>query len=288
MKFRIATLITIAWMVGTASAKDPTPQQLRYQYQENKQLEFKYNEALDMKMSEGSLLAQVEWKSLERGTNEADSIHADVVFTDIAESILIYNQLLQRPVMAMLNEKPFRFSITPRGNLLQFIPPKPGRIGFGELETFEFIVANLELNFANLYPKLPDHPVTVGDSWTATNTYNVPYGMVNATGSVDMTSTYTIKKTKKVNGAMCFEIEEKSQSQIHMYRTYGDLSFIDNGTSDIKGKLFFDYERGLIMKYEVSGEMDAETTILGGQENPSQKSQIKWKSKRELKKIRDH
>lgn len=285
MKFWIA--IFLLCMVGTASAKDPEPQQLRYQYPENKQLEFKYNEALDMKMSEGSLLAQVEWKSLEMGKNETDSIHVEIVFTDIAESILIYNQLLQRPVMAMLNEKPFRFSITPRGNLLQFIPPKPGHIGFGEIEIFDSIVANIELSYANLYPKLPDHPVTVGDSWTATHTYAVPYNMANATGTIEITSTYTVKKTKKVNGALCFEIEEKSQSQIHMYRTYGDLSFIDNGTSNSKGKLFFDYERGLIMKYEISGEMEAETTVLDGQENPSMKSRIKLKSKRELKEIRD-
>lgn len=280
-------VILILWTVGTASAKDPEPQQLRYQYPENKQLEFKYNEALDMQMREGSLLAQVEWKSLERGTNEADSIHVDIVFTDIAESILIFNQLLQRPVVAMLDEKPFRFSITPRGNLLQFIPPKPGHIGFGEIEIFDSIVANIELSYASLYPKLPDRPVTVGDSWTATHTYTVPYNLANATGTIEITSTYTIKKTKKVNGALCFEIEEKSQSQIHMYRTYGDLSFIDNGTSDIKGKLFFDYERGLIMKYEVSGEMEAETTVLDGRENPSMKNRIILKSKRELKKIRD-
>lgn len=286
MKFWI--VILIVWMVGIASAKDPAPQQLRYQYPENKQLEFKYNEALDMKMNAGSLLAQVEWKSLEKGTNEADSIQVDIIFTDIAESILIYNQLLQRPVVAMLDEKPFRFSITPRGNLLQFTPPKPGHIGFGELEIFDSIVANIELSYANLYPKLPDHPVTVGDSWTATHTYAVPYNMANATGTIEITSTYTIKKTKKVNGALCFEIEEKSQSQIHLYRTYGDLSFIDKGTSDIKGKLFFDYERGLIMKYEISAEMDAETTVLDGQENPSMKNRIKLKSKRELKEIRDH
>ena len=287
MKFRFAIFVAITWTVGIASAKDPEPQQLRYQYPENKQLEFKYNEVLDMQMSEGSLLAQVEWKSLEGGTNEADSIHVDVVFTDIAESILIYNQLLQRPVIAMLDEKPFRFSITPRGNLLQFTPPKPGRIGFGELEIFDSIVANIELSYANLYPKLPDHPVTVGDSWTATYTYNVPYNMANTTGTIEITSTYTIKKTKKVNGALCFEIEEKSQSQVHMYRTYGDLSFIDNGTSNSKGKLFFDYERGLIMKYEVSGEMEAETTVLGGSENSIVKNRIKMKSKRELKEIRD-
>ena len=280
-------VILIAWMVGIASAKDPEPQQLRYQYPEDKQLEFKYDEALDMKMSEGSLLAQVEYKSLERGTDEADSIQVDVVFTDIAESILIYNQLLQRPVVAMLDEKPFRFSITPRGNLLQFTPPKPGHIGFGELEIFDSIVANIELSYANLYPKLPDHPVTVGDSWTATHTYTVPYNLANATGTVEITSTYTIKKTKKVNGVLCFEIEEKSQSQIHMYRTYGDLSFIDNGTSNSKGKLFFDYERGLIMKYEISGEIEAETTVLDGLENPSMKNRIKLKSKRELKEIRD-
>ena len=37
MKFRIAIFITIVWIVGTASAKDPAPQQLRYQYPENKQ-----------------------------------------------------------------------------------------------------------------------------------------------------------------------------------------------------------------------------------------------------------
>ena len=281
-----ALLLLLFPALSYAQGKDPVV--LRYQYPEGKQLTYKYRNTTELDLGGISARAMIEWQSNEKLARRSgeDTLHVSVVYSDIGESILVSSRLIQQAIFGSMADKPFQFSISPRGALTHFIPPSAQKVDFTQLDLFEFMSANLELSHATLFPHLPEHPVAVGDTWTTKRKHSVPYQNIGSEGSVTVSSTYTVKKAKKNKGHWGFEIEEKNEISTHVFNSFGEISVITDGKGTAKGKFFLDYERGLITKYETSAVLETESIILTGPEQSPVKSRGKSFAKRELKKIK--
>lgn len=273
-------------MVPFVHAKSPDPTPLRYAYPQNQTALYKNNSYTDIGMSGMSILLQSEWMSHENATQNQDTLRINTTYKDISESILVSSQLIQQPIFSLLDKKPFSFSITQTGDLTQFTPPKPNFTRIDNFEIFEMLITSLEFIQMRYFPELPPNPVTIGDTWTSNRTHAVKYTTINIDGTLEETSTYTIKKIKKIDGHACFEIEIKSQTTARTFTTLGELSFIEDGTTESKGKMWFDFKRGLILKYELKGKAESEATILDGSNHPPVKAKAKITIKRELKSLK--
>lgn len=64
---------------------------------------------------------------------------------------------------------------------------------------------------------------------------------------------------KKRKGFSCFEIEGELVVDSVIFIVAGDVPFLETGSGKGKVKLLFDYERGLVQKYEV--ETDSKSQI---------------------------
>lgn len=138
-----------------------------------------------------------------------------------------------------------------------------GHEGFGVLPeiytvTQETLNKDLyELGMEATFFKLPEKPVKLGDTWTDTDTTDIPVG--EFTLKIEEETTYKVMEEVKKEGYDCLKIESAGVA-----RTTGD--FEQNGTplsiereTKTKSTIYFAYKLGMYISIE--GESNAEGVI---------------------------
>lgn len=262
--------------------------QLRYNYPEGKNLIYKFEEWSDMERPDGTVKNISEFISTEqfKSDDKSGPLRISVVLSDTKESTQLYGQIIMRNEIGIIAGEQFLFDLAPNGTITKFTPPSVEKfILKHDLEALEIMMSNLKLSFSDFYPRLPNNPVKVGDSWTAEDEINLDYPSLEIQGKGLESRVFKVKNEKKKDGFGCFSIDEKTQLTLKAVFNFIKFMVVVEGTGTKKGEFLFDYERGLAQKYEASYKMDAQAMILGEPDVKPIKSKFEYWYKRELKKI---
>jgi hypothetical protein len=123
----------------------------------------------------------------------------------------------------------------------------------------------IDNDFRELFPKLPDGPVRVGDTWTFKG--STPGHSFNPETSIDMEAVNTLEGFETIDGRECARITSEFTGEL---RTEGESSpgtRISGGPVTGTGVWFFAYKEGLLVK--ASRTIRATTEIeLGAPNTP--------------------
>ena len=280
---RAAILVTISLLLlipQQLPAGEGEPVLLSYRHPEGQQAVYKIKRSIDLEMDKLDCRVLLEHKCIERLTGLGDDgiLNLSILYKDLTESITVGGKPGERGVYSLLIDRPFGIQLSPQGALTGFTSPNVDAVDIYNLELVELLVPGLELYSRLSAPALPDRPVRVGDTWTAEREYGASFAQIGKEAKVKVASTFEVKKAKKEKGSWCFEIQEKSTFTSHEIYVFGDQVMSAEGSGNGEGKLLFDYERGLIRKYESKIRLDGEATIIRGvtQEVGGQKSVNSW------------
>ena len=319
-RYSVVLLILLA-CPGFVGAQEGGGVVLKYAYPSGKELEFKNSASVELSLIELEVHQQEEWQFLDqlvgstmqpasrditkyirwssewksreklaeaRGDTAQD---VSVVFKDAYESMKIDEKLVKsmrsKNVIPTMVDRPFQFSVTPGGDITGYTPPAVDDVVATERLRLRATGAHLELMYALFFPELPGKPVKVGDTWTSEREISTLYRTMAVDGKMRLSSTYTVKKATKKGGSQCFEIEGKSQVTAHCLRMFGDFSVETDEEGTAEGKWLFDYDQGLIRKYEVTASLDATSVPIHLPNGQKVESKVKTYCKRELKKVKD-
>lgn len=281
MRASILAIVSLLFLIPQRlPAGEEGPVLLRYRHPEGQQTVYKIKRSIDLEMDKLRCQALFEHKCTERltGTGEDGTLNLSVFYQDMTEQITVGGNPVERPVYDLLTHRPFGIDLDPRGHLVGFARPSVEAVDIYVLELMDLLTPGLELYHGSCVPVLPETPVGVGDTWSAEREYGAAYGQLGKEAKLKIASRFEVKKARKQKGSWCFEIDEKfTLTSLEIY-VLGDQVMSAEGTGSGEGKLLFDYEQGLIRKYDTKFQLSGDATILRGiaQEVGAQKSVDRW------------
>ena len=236
---------------------------------------------------------QSGWTTTEQLSPEGGHLDATVVFSKVNETISLkqhssscqagVDELIQHELRGLLKGRTASYRLDGREGVTNFTPPKDGDIRYRDQQPFESTVILLEFEAAIRFPELPDQPLNVKDEWSAERTWKVYSPSGQDSCSISYASTYRVKKAKKSKGFACFEIEGETQISTVTFLVAGQVSFVERGSGKVKVKFLFDYERGLIQKYEAQISTKNRINALAGLFQTEEDARSRTSYKVELK-----
>jgi hypothetical protein len=148
-----------------------------------------------------------------------------------------------------------------RGKELQFILGPDGRVrswtGLAGQKALETGAGELAMLLYDVFPPLPDGPVTVGTTWTK------PYEIPNITSTVDRTfvgeTTYTVTGFKQKFEMNCVEIKTVSSFEFEGRAEQAGEAWLLSGDGTVDGTLLVSVDNGNI----VYGTSEAKMNLTG-------------------------
>ena len=288
--------LCIFLMMPTAGA---TQELLRYKSQSDKQLVYEHKTSTQIDTKHLRYQHPAKWMAAEKFRDTADGeLEVSAVYTKVDETLLLKHhpgrrsaggpgreELILHEVRGLLEDRNFSHRMTAQGALTSFTAPNDDGVRHRDKPPFHSVSSALEFECATRFPELPTDAVSVGDTWSSERTHSVAVPEMDDSSSVSVVSTFKVKKAKKNKGFACFEIEGKVEVSSVGYFFAGEVSFVESGSGKGKIKLLFDYERGLIQKYEA--EISSKTRIdgLSGLTENQQKARTRTTYKWELKSV---
>jgi len=273
---RIWLGMVVVGMWGAFGPASADPVTLKLQLPEGRMARYKHTHRFEYAGDRADLLGfkeinflsagtKGEWKSIET----VEKPHTDDPNEVIPDDVMGLSTVIQKAnssgifmdqtlspgqyqlTFDLLNDRNFIWWITPKGKVEKFEPDftafKLGR---------EDLVTDLFLAWAADYsPIFPDHPVDVGDTWTAEVTYERPFGsysMMGRSAGSTFESTYTVKKIKKKKKGIEVEIKEERRTKKYgAWLEVNPASFYLEGDAIGKGEWVFDATRGLVLSHKM-------------------------------------
>ena len=259
---------------------------LRYKYPENKKLTYNNENWVEIGISRSHVKIMRKMTTEEQltiATDEGGS-NLSVLISDIDGSAMVGNRLTVGKIIRNLKGEEFRYSLSPTGEISGIVYPSMAKARTEkEMEYLEHIISEIELDLSRFHFQLPEKPVKVGDSWSSTFKSGDEYKSGETDTDFITTNNFTVKKETKKSGFKCFEIEVKSNVEAQLPLNLGEYSIIYKGSGNTESEIVFDYERGLLIKYESKGTLNVN---IEGYPNPVLDKVIyELKLKRELKDI---
>ncbi len=154
--------------------------------------------------------------------------------------------------------KKVKFVLKPNGEVT-------GYEGFDALP--EITTASQETLTADLYQlgakgtftRLPDKPVTIGDTWTHDETNEIPVegNVIISTSS----TTYKVVEETQKDGFNCLKIEFASKDKLEGTFQQGGMDLAMDRETNTKGTLYFAYEEGMFVFSEAEGKGEGVITV---------------------------
>lgn len=273
MRLQYVLSVCILLMMPT---NGQTQELLRYKSQPDQQV-YKHKSSTLIDNSSINYWDRAAWTSTERFADSADGvIEVSVVYTKVDQTLTLKHHMtahtasglamgdatsgpLDQDVRGLLKDRTFSHRMTDRGELTSFTAPDTKGLLHRDRASFDSVVALLGLECATRFPELPLDAVGVGDTWSSNRTRSVAIPEMEDSNSISLASSFRVKKVKKRKGFSCFEIEGELVVDSVIFIVAGDVPFLETGSGKGKVKLLFDYERGLVQKYEV--ETDSKSQI---------------------------
>jgi hypothetical protein len=286
--------LCILLMIPTAGA---TQELLRYKSQPDKQLIYEHQTSTLIDTKHLRYQHPAKWKATEKVRHTDDGeLEVSAIYTKVDETLSLKHhppqrssggpgreELILHEVRGLLKNKDFSHRMTPQGALTSFTAPNDEGVRHRDKDPFHSVLSALEFECATRFPELPSDAVSVGDTWTSERTRSVAVPAMEDSSTISVVSTFKVKKAKKNKGFACFEIEGEVEVNSVGYIIAGEVSFVESGSGKGKIKLLFDYERGLIQKYEA--EISSKTQIDGlsglteNQQEGRSRTTYKWELK---------
>ncbi len=143
--------------------------------------------------------------------------------------------------------KKTRFNVSPRGTLSELS-------GFDQLP--EIITATgekvtgvmVQQSIGNQFFELPDHPVKIGDSWTAKATYDIPYG--EGALKQEETTIFTVLEKVNINGLECLKINGQGTGTLSGEFEQQGMKLELSRDTKTTGTIYFAIEKGIYVSLE--------------------------------------
>ena len=248
----------VGLLLGSVQAEDGV--QLSYRYPDGATVVYKNRETVDLNMGAIRASLQTEYRSEERKIDVVDGKQSmEFKMVRLAESTKIGGQLIPREVLTLLKGQAVWFKLDDQGNVTGFETGEMSDLSYAEEKALKPILSNLKLGVPALYPELPDHPVSVGDTWETDRELTAD-DVEGVVGKTTIKSTYKVKRRLHRKGRLCYELLEVSETTTNAIVSFGTMTLLVSGSGESKGKIEFDTEQGLILKYDIRGKLTVDTT----------------------------
>lgn len=282
-------VVIMVWVLvvafGQAVAEDGALR-LAYRYPDAGAAVYKNKATVDLNMGVITASLMTEYDSEERVIGrDGDRQSIEYTMRDMAETVKIGGQLVPRDVLAKLEGKSVWYKLTPTGNVSAFESGEVGDLTYAEEKEIRPILASLRLAIPSLYPELPTTPLAVGDTWSSSRTFKTD-DVEGVVGKATVEADYKVKRRRHRKGRLCYEIEEVAASTTNSILSFGQMTVVVSGTGEVKSKIEFDTERGLVLKYDTRGRMKVDTRPLNQLDVPATRATMSVRSSRVLEEVR--
>ena len=200
---------------------------------------------------EQSVSSQIELRTTNTFTRVTpDEVDMVMRFDYAVGSFAMADQLQRDENVSSLAGKELTFTLSPKGRVLSWS-------GLSEEAALEQGAGQLAMLLYDLFPPLPDEPVTIGTTWT--EDYDVP----DITSSVDRDFvgdvTYTVVGFKEKYGIECAEIHSVANFEFEGRAEQAGEVWLMSGEGTSTGTMLVSLADGNI----VYGTSDASMTLTG-------------------------
>jgi len=120
---------------------------------------------------------------------------------------------------------------------------------------------DLVSSFKNLFPKLPDSRIKVGDSWKASDTIMEKTG--EGSVLIVINSVNTLQGFEEINGKNCAKITADFDGTIEGSGKEGDAELTTTGTLEGNDIWYFAHDEGVFVKLNTEGTATTMTIVKG-------------------------
>jgi hypothetical protein len=186
----------------------------------------------------------------------------------------------------MLNDKAFKWQVTPVGEVQKFEPDFPAF----RVERQDMITDLFQGLIPAFSPVLPDKPVDVGDTWTGEHEFWRPFASMDMLGrdsQIKLKSTYKVKSIKKKKGNMEVTIEEDREVEYKGWIDVSSASLYYDGMGTGGGEWVIDATRGLVLQHKMHMDINKPVIIKSGHKEPIANivAEVKVDLERKLEKL---
>ncbi len=283
----------------TLELKYPMGRKLRYK---NKYaLEYYSNRAELIIMSAGSMRVNVdgEWRSIEEVIVPVALPSEEVpegtigiratINSGASRAIFLGERQTyeQYPfTLDLFNDRSFTWRITPDIRVGNFEPEFPAF----KIDRLDLITDLYQMWVPNMFPVLPDKPVSQGDSWTGEHRYERPFAsmvMGKKKALVAFKSTFHVKEIKDRKDRVEMTITENSEIEYQGWLDVSAASIYYGGKGTSGGQWVIDVTNGIVLEHKIHLDVDRPEIIKAGTTEPLSDvhAEIKIDMERKLEKI---
>lgn len=169
--------------------------------------------------------------------------------------------------LELLNDRAFTWRVMPDGTIDKFEPDFPAF----RVERLDMITDIYQVWAPSLRPKLPDNPVSVGDTWTGSHRFERPFAsmdMMRRNALVAFNSTYRVRDIRQRGGRVEVTIDETRDLEFQGWAQVSALSLYYGGKGSGNGRWIIDATRGVVMEHRMTMNIDRPQVIKAREETP--------------------
>ncbi len=259
---------------------------LRYNIPDGKKLTYKHQGGVDLGALGNISSSEISTEEYKKNSEDG-SYEIRTTYSNVQSSSRIRDKLFVDKNAKMKEGLEFIYHLSDRGNISNFVKPSLDHIKTPKVKKIlQLVIDNLALEINGYYIRLPEGPVGIGDTWTDKYDIKTEYTNEFMEGSFSVITNYEVKKKKIKNSFQCFEIEERSQLTTTILMNFGQFNIQMEGEGEIRGKILFDSERGILIKLEKKMDMVVQAVIIGLAEAEPYETENQTTYKKELQKIK--
>jgi hypothetical protein len=238
------------------------PVTLARSFEEGKEIKYKFvmNNQSGVKLTsyEQTISSQAEFKTTNTFASVTDDAIEMTMRFDYAVGAMTFgDQMMADESISALRGKELKFTLDPDGKVTSWV-------GLTGEDAAESGAGQLAMLLYDVFPPLPDEPVTIGSTWTE------PIDIPEITSAVEQDiigeTTYTVTGFKAKYEINCVEIGTVSDFEFEGRAEQGGDVWLMSGAGTSTGKLLVSIEDGTIVAGEgqVAMELTGEGTSVAG------------------------
>jgi hypothetical protein len=207
---------------------------------------------------------------------DTDEVKLAMRFDRAASSITVGDQVIAQESASALNGKTLEVSLAPSGQVLSFS-------GMGSEDYFEEGIGQMAMMIHGLFPKLPEGPITIGQTWQ--DEMDVPNISSATTREFIGETTYTVVGFKEKFGIPCVEISEVTDFEFEGKVEQQGEAWLMTGAGQSVGTVLISLEDGFILASQSDSTVDFEgegSTTAGAGASTTLSAGLKLRGKMEL------
>jgi hypothetical protein len=207
---------------------------------------------------------------------DTDEVTLAMRFDRAASSITVGDQVIAQESAAALNGKTLEVSLAPNGQVLSFS-------GMGGEDYFEEGIGQMAMMIHGLFPKLPEGPITIGQTWQ--DEMDIPNISSATTREFIGETTYTVVGFKEKFGIPCVEISEVTEFEFEGKVEQQGEAWLMTGAGQSVGTVLISLEDGFILASQSDSTVDFEgegSTTAGAGASTTLSAGLKLRGKMEL------